>query len=111
MIHIGSDFAIWKKHIVSAEGEFLGAQNVGESFVAYEYEFTRRSERNVIPGSTSTVSEATLTLATSDNIASKIEADDTVIWHDVTYTVLGASCVRKKGGGMFQKNYFIYLQG
>lgn len=111
MIHIGSDFAIWKKHIVSAEGEYLGAQNIGESFIVYERELTRRTERNVIPGTTSTVSEATVALVTSDNIASKIEADDTVIWRDTSYTVLGTSCERKKGGYMFQKSYLIYLQG
>lgn len=111
MIHIGSAVAVWQKHVLSDDGEYLGAKNAGEEFIAYEYTPARRTERNVIPGTTSTVSEATLTLATSDKIAEKIEADDTVKWKDCTYTVLSADSVRKRGGGMYQKEYFIYLMG
>lgn len=111
MIKIGMDLAILNRHVISEGGEYLGAKLKGDNFLAYETELPLASERNVIAGTTSTVSDVTLALATSDNIAATIVSDDTVAWKGRTYSVSNVSARRKKGGMLFSKEYVVYLKG
>ena len=111
MIKIGMDLAIRNRHVVSEGGEYLGAKLKGDKFLAYETELPLASEKNVIAGTTSTVSDVTLALATSDNIAATIVSDDTVAWKGRTYSVSNVSARRKKGGMLFSKEYVVYLKG
>ena len=109
MIKIGSDIAKWEKHIALNDGEQLNSKINGIEFRAWEVELKRRSQTDLIPGTTSTVNQCELAIRTSDNAISDITADDTVYWKNYGYSVITAQDV-KTNLGLYSKDYIIYLK-
>jgi len=109
MIKIGSDIAKWEKHIALNDGEQLNSKTNGVEFRAWEVELKRRSQTDLIPGTTSTVNQCDLAIRTSDNAISEISSDDTVYWKNYGYSVITAQDIRTNLG-LYSKDYIIYLK-
>lgn len=109
MIKYGSYVARWQPHVLIDKGERMGTKNDGTDFRAWDVELKRRSQHDVIPGTTSSVNDCTLALRTSSPVAAKIVADDGITWKGEDYSVIAVqempTCRRIDG-----EDHVIYLR-
>jgi len=109
MIKIGSDIATWNKHIAINENEQLNSKITAYDFRAWEVELKRKSQHDLIPGTTSSVNDCTLALQTAAHLVNGMEADDNITWKGEHYSVIAVQAVRT-ALHLNGRDYVIYLK-